>query len=123
MFGHGRVNLSQAVRSSLQCLLEIVLAGEIHTIGQPYRQAVRAEFFPDPDDFDIVRYRLLPDLRVAMAKGSVPVAVRLPGLVLEGVGIHRVKKESVGCRPIPDGLEILRNVPGNVQRNGRPTRR
>ena len=97
--------------------IEIGLAGEIRSIGDPYGERARAELAADLDTFEIVLDRLGAGARIGMGEGTEFVGAYLVFRILEGVGIHRIEGEIMGRRLLAQRAIVRDLVPGDMRRD------
>ena len=95
------------------------LAGEIRAVADPHRQRLRAQRAADLDALDIVGDRLLAHRLVGMGERAELVRQRLARLVLEGVGVDGVERETVALRRLAQLGVVLDLVPREMRRDGR----
>ncbi len=89
----GGIDLAHAVEVALQGLAQVELSGEVSAVADPDRVGARAQLHPQLQAVEVVLHRLAPNGRVGVAQAAELVRERLPGLVLERVGVHRVDEE------------------------------
>ncbi len=117
--GQRRVDRAQAVQVARECPAEVHLAREVPAVADPDRVRARAELHAQLQAVDVVLDRLPADRRVRVRQAAELVRQLLPGLVLEGVRVHRIDEEAArrGIR-----LELGRAVglvPRDVERDPR----
>jgi hypothetical protein len=108
-----------AVKVTLQRACEILLAGQVGAVADPDRERRRPELPSYVDARDIMCHRLRTDAGVGRRQAAVAVAVGLPRLVLERIGIYRVEPEPQRRRFFPQGTVILYLIPRKMRRHAR----
>jgi hypothetical protein len=93
------------------------LAREVAAVPDPDRVRARAQLAAELDAVHVVRDRLLAHGPLGVAQAAELVRQLLPGLVLEGVGVHRVEEEPASLGVGHQLARVLRLVPGDVQRD------
>ena len=118
IIGHGTVNVGKGFGGALVSAAQVVLSGEIGTIGEPDGQHFGIQLFAVLYTLDVVVNGLLADDSFRVAKGAEFIAIRLVFLVLKSIGIDRIDGQAVVRKQLFEGGYILGNVPGNVQGDG-----
>jgi hypothetical protein len=117
--GQRGIDVRCGVKIAVEAAAKVLLAGEVGAIANPHGEVGRAELAADLDAFDVVLDRLRPDLGVGRGQRSAGVAVRLAGLVLEGVRIDRIEAEPETGGFLAQGGVVAHLVPGEVRRDAR----
>ena len=93
------------------------LAREVAAVREPDGKSIGTEELSDIHHVPVMPYGLLTDGRVRVAERAELVAVLLAGLVLEGVGVDRVKAEAKPGCVLAQCARVLRLIPWQMQRD------
>jgi hypothetical protein len=115
--GEGGVDGAHRVEVALEGAGEVGLAGEVGAVGDPDGEGFGIKGLADLDAFEVVLDGLSPRGRVGVGEGAELVGEGLAGLVLKGVGVHRVEGKAEGFCLIFQCLGVG-FVPRDVERDG-----
>ncbi len=117
--GQRRVNLAHRIEIAIERQRQVRLAREIGAVADPDGERFRAEFAADRDAVDIMGDRLRAHGAVDMGERAEFVGTRLPGLILERIGVHGVEGEATRGGGLAQRSVIARRIPGEMRRNRR----
>ena len=113
--GQCLVNLAGAVHIPVERAAEMLLTRKIAAIAHPHGQGLGAQSLANFNAFHVVRDRLGPSGGIGVRQAAEFVAVRLPVLVGERVGVDCVKCQ-MGCLGgVAQFAPIAAGVPRYVQ--------
>ena len=64
--------------------------------------------------FDVMIHGLLAYMVIGVAQRTKLVGVLLVGLILKGIGVNRINRQSVFCQQLLDRCSVPGDIPGNV---------
>ena len=117
--GQGVIDLGGRLQIAVEAAGEVLLAGEVGPVADPDGEVPGAELPTDLDAFDVVLDRLGAGRRHGRGERAGGVGLGLAGLVLEGVGVHRVEAEAERGGLLAQGGVVAHLVPGKVRRDAR----